>query len=162
MPSSKKHEWINTAIALLSLGVAIGIPIVMGTLNFLGSLGVGASSTAASQTSVCLNWATFVRTQQESRSWGGTPTSAIDRRIDRMGEVLYTRLEAEFETWLAFPSASATPTASPTAPPPTPAAATLPLRGLAEYCGSAREFRQARDTDDPLLIPRSSPSRANP
>lgn len=150
---AKSHKWnvINTILA----GVAIFLSVMMSDISSKNSAMSSMSALVADdglgRTSICLDWASFVEEQQSSEKWDPNLTQhEIDERIDRMGVVLYSRTH-EIVTyyndslkWLKEKSGDE--------PNLAPEGTELKPVGLAPYCGSASEFRQARDSNAELTI----------
>jgi hypothetical protein len=101
------------------------------------------AQTAAVQSQVCVTWAQYVAEQQQDPRWADVDPALVDRRIDRAGAVLYSRLAESFASDESGLGSS--PSADPSAGG---APAVVPTVSLAEYCGSAAEFRLALQTDE--------------
>lgn len=160
--TSSSGRGMAIASFVLSL-IALGVSASIGFLAVLGeALGAGAQA-SAQLSSTCVSWATYVTEEQGDPKWKSLSTAEVDRRIDRVGTVLFSRIAAyedlpeptpKATSGTATPeSASPLPTAtSATSPSPTEDSSPFREVSIAEYCGSAAEFRRASSSDQPLKL----------
>ncbi|GAB3443020.1 hypothetical protein GCM10027517_20910 [Phycicoccus ginsengisoli] len=130
MRESKWLGWTSLGISVVSLVVALAVGVLQGW----GGLAGATTQTAAQFSGVCLDWAGYVRQEQADPAWGNLTPAIVDSRIDRSGQVLFSRVMEEFQ-----PTRSTRSAVQP--------------RSIGELCGSAHEFRVALTSDEPMSFP---------
>ncbi|WP_156155831.1 hypothetical protein [Demequina phytophila] len=129
---------MSIVISIAALCVALGVGAAqVFTAWAIPSIMTGSTNGVA-MSGTCLEWARFVEDEQASDRWGDLSDAEIDARIDRLGEVAYSRISVMTNESLSFDEEPLVD---------------APLMSIGVVCGSAGEYRKARSSREPLVLP---------